>query len=45
MSSGCIQIGSRNTTVEKELIDVDDKSRCGREIKENNDSVWTRKEM
>ena len=28
------QIWSRNTTVEKELID-----KCGQEIKENNDNV------
>ena len=35
MGSGCIQIRSRNTTVEREWIE-----RCGQGIKENNDNVW-----
>ena len=36
MGSGCIQIRSRNTAVERECIE-----RYGQEIKENNDNVWS----
>ena len=36
MGSGCNQIRSRNTTVKREWI-----KRCGQEIKENNDNVWS----
>ena len=36
MGSFCIQIWSRNTTVERDWIE-----RCGQEIRENNDNVWS----
>ena len=35
LGSGCIQICSRNTAVEREWIE-----RCGQEIRENNDNIW-----
>ena len=36
MGSDCIQIRSRNTTMEREKIE-----RYGQEIKESNDNVWS----
>ena len=36
MGNGCIQMRSRNSTVERERTE-----RCGQEVKENNAKVWS----